>query len=342
MSTFIIAEAGVNHNGDEDKALELVDLAAASGANAVKFQTFSADRLTRPGAEKAAYQQRATGAGDQHSMLKALELSEDAHRRIAERCRERNIEFMSTAFDEISLDMLVALGIKRIKVPSGEITNAPFVTYMASLGLPMIISTGMATMAEVEQAVELVRSVHARLGRPPSDEGLTILHCTSNYPAEAADVNLRAMMTIAQVTGLPVGYSDHTLGIAVSTAAVAMGAAVIEKHFTLDKDLPGPDHMASLEPRELKALVASIREIEQALGDGVKKPTESELAVRALVRRSVTTLRDLEEGAVVTPADVTLLRPGTGIPPAELDVVYGRRVKQAVAAGTTLSWSDLI
>lgn len=342
MSTFIIAEAGVNHNGDEAKALELVDVAADSGADAVKFQTFSADRLTRRGAEKAAYQQRATGDGDQYSMLKALELSEAAHRRVAERCREQDIEFMSTAFDEISLDLLVSLGIKRIKVPSGEITNAPFLAYMATLGLPMIVSTGMADLAEVEQAIAVVRDEWARLNLAPQpDENLTILHCTSNYPADALDVNLRAMTTIAEATRLPVGYSDHTLGIAVSTAAVAMGATVIEKHFTLDKNMPGPDHGASLEPGELKALVASIREVERAMGDGVKRPTESELAVRALVRRSVTTIRDLEEGAFVTPKDVALLRPGTGISPAELANVLGRRVKRAIAAGTTVNWSDL-
>jgi N-acetylneuraminate synthase len=342
MSTFIIAEAGVNHNGEEAKAIELVDVAAEAGADAVKFQTFSADRLTRRGAAKAAYQERATGAGDQYDMLKALELSEDAHRRVAARCRERGIEFMSTAFDELSLDMLVSLGIKRIKVPSGEITNTPFLRYMAGKGLPLIVSTGMATMEEVELAVAVISAERTRLGQlSMPEDATTILHCTSNYPASPEDVNLRAMVSIAETIGLPVGYSDHTLGIAVSTAAVAMGARVIEKHFTLDKSLPGPDHGASLEPDELKAMVASIRIIEQALGDGTKKPTESELAVRALVRRSVTTTRDLAAGTPIAPGDVALMRPGTGIPPASLEDVYGRRLGRSVPAGTTLEWSDL-
>lgn len=342
MSTFIIAEAGVNHNGDEGMALELVDIAADSGADAVKFQTFSADRLTRRGAEKAAYQQRATGAGDQYDMLKALEMSEALHHRILERCALRNIEFMSTGFDEQSLDFLVSLGIQRIKVPSGEITNTPFLRHMASKGLPLIVSTGMASLAEVEDAVIAISDARMHHGfSEPLADLVTILHCTSNYPAAAADVNLRAMLTIAQTTGLPVGYSDHTLGIAVSTAAVAMGATVIEKHFTLDNRLPGPDHSASLEPIELKALVNSIREIELALGDGTKQPTESELAVRAVVRRSVTTLREITAGVPIGPDDVALMRPGTGIPPAELDNVFGRTPKQTIAAGTTLEWSHL-
>ena len=342
MSTFIIAEAGVNHNGDEGMAVELVDVAADSGADAVKFQTFSADRLTRRGAEKAAYQQRTTGAGDQYDMLKALEMSESVHRRILERCALRNIEFMSTAFDEQSLDFLVSLGIKRIKVPSGEITNTPFLRHMASKGLPLIVSTGMASLAEVEDAVAVISEARARHGFSEAlAEVVTILHCTSNYPAAASDVNLRAMLTIARSTGLPVGYSDHTAGIAVSTAAVAMNATVIEKHFTLDKTLAGPDHSASLEPAELKALVDSIREIEQALGDGTKQPTESELAVRAVVRRSVTTLREIAAGTPIGPDDVVLMRPGTGIPPAELDRVFGRVPKHMIAAGATLEWSHL-
>lgn len=342
MSTFIIAEAGVNHNGDEGMAVELVDVAADSGADAVKFQTFSADRLTRRGAEKAAYQQRTTGAGDQYDMLKALEMSESVHRRILERCALRNIEFMSTAFDEQSLDFLVSLGIKRIKVPSGEITNTPFLRHMASKGLPLIVSTGMASLAEVEDAVAVISEARARHGFSEAlAEVVTILHCTSNYPAAASDVNLRAMLTIARSTGLPVGYSDHTAGIAVSTAAVAMNATVIEKHFTLDKTLAGPDHSASLEPAELKALVNSIREIEQALGDGTKQPTESELAVRAVVRRSVTTLREIAAGTPIGPDDVVLMRPGTGIPPAELDRVFGRVPKHTIAAGATLEWSHL-
>jgi N,N'-diacetyllegionaminate synthase len=343
MKTFIIAEAGVNHNGDEKMAFALVEAAAKSGADAVKFQTFSADKLTRKGAEKAEYQKRATGDGDQHAMLKALEMSEQLHQRLFAHCAELGIEFMSTAFDEEALDFLVALGIKRIKVPSGEITNAPFLRRMASKGLPLIVSTGMADLQEIVAALDVIRTErNARGFAEPMAEIVTVLHCTSNYPAENADVNLRAMGTIAKTTGTPVGYSDHTLGLAVSTAAVALGASVIEKHFTLDSQLPGPDHKASLEPDQLGALVRQIRDVEQALGSDVKAPTASELPVRALVRRSVTTVRSLAAGATVGRDDISLMRPGTGIPPIDLERVVGKRTARDIAAGETVTWSDLL
>lgn len=337
--TFIIAEAGVNHNGSLDLALQLVDIAANAGADAVKFQTFSADKLTRRGAEKAVYQQKATGAGDQYDMLKALEMSTEMHERILDRCHERGIEFMSTAFDEDSFDYLVSLGIKRVKVPSGEITNHPFLRHVASSGLPMILSTGMATLDEVREAAEVVREIDPtrKLGG-----SLIVLHCTSNYPAAPAEVNLLAMQTIGCELGVQVGYSDHTLGITISIAAVAMGAEVIEKHFTLDKALPGPDHGASLDPWELRAMVEAIRTVETARGNGVKAPTTSELPVRALVRRSVTTRHDIVAGAVISAADITLLRPGGGIQPAEMGSVPGRRAGRDIAAGETLQWSDLV
>ena len=342
MNTFIIAEAGVNHNGDEKMALELVEAAAKSGADAVKFQTFSADKLTRKGAEKAEYQKQATGDGDQHSMLKALEMSESLHQRLFARCTELGIEFMSTAFDDESLDFLVALGIKRIKVPSGEITNAPLLRHMASKGLPLIVSTGMAELDEVVAAIGIIRAARESLGfAEPLGDIVTILHCTSNYPAENVDVNLRAMNTMAWTTGLPVGYSDHTLGLAVSTGAVALGARVIEKHFTLDSELPGPDHKASLEPDQLAALVQQIRDVEVALGSDIKAPTASELPVRDLVRRSVTTVRPLAAGATVSRDDVTLMRPGTGIPPIDLDKVIGRKSARHIPAGETVHWSDI-
>lgn len=343
MKTFIIAEAGVNHNGDEKMALALVEAAVKSGADAVKFQTFSADKLTRKGAEKAEYQKQATGDGDQHGMLKALEMSENLHRRLFSRCAELGIEFMSTAFDEESLDFLVALGVKRIKVPSGEITNAPLLRHMAGKGLPLIVSTGMAELDEVVAAVDVIRAARIAHGfAEPLAEMVTILHCTSNYPTESADVNLRAMNTMARTTGLPVGYSDHTLGLAVSTGAVALGATVIEKHFTLDSELPGPDHKASLEPDQLGALVRQIRDVEAALGSDVKAPTASELPVRELVRRSVTTVRSLAAGATVGKDDVTLMRPGTGIPPIDLDKVIGRKSARNISAGETLTWSDIV
>lgn len=342
MSTFIIAEAGVNHDGDHERAIQLVEVAAQSGADAVKFQTFSADKLTRKGAEKAEYQKKMTGDGDQHAMLAKLEMSDELHHALVKRSAELGIEFMSTAFDADALDFLVSVGIRRIKVPSGEITNLPFLAHMASKNLPIIVSTGMADMAEVKGAVDAIRAERNRLGfTEPLEDVVTILHCTSNYPAAASDVNLRAMLSMADEIGLPVGYSDHTLGIAISTAAVAMGATVIEKHFTLDKTLPGPDHAASLEPHELNALVRSIRDVEAARGDGIKAPTASELPVRALVRRSVTTVRDIAAGAALTADDVALLRPGTGIPPAEFQSVLGKRTRQAIPAGQTIQWTDL-
>ena len=341
MRTFVIAEAGVNHNGSDELALQLVDIAALSGADAVKFQTFTADKLVRRGAAKAAYQQAATGDGDQHSMLAALELTEAMHRALFERCALRGIEFMSTPFDEDAADFLVGLGMRRIKIPSGEITNHPFLRHLAHKDVPLILSTGMATLGEIEDATAVIRAEREAAGlRRPLAEVLTVLHCTSNYPAAFGDVNLRAMRTIADAIQVPVGYSDHTLGIAVSTAAVALGATVIEKHFTLDKAMPGPDHKASLAPDELAAMIEQIRAVEQALGDPCKQPTAAELPVRELVRRSVTSSRDLAAGEPLQSTDVTLLRPGTGIPPRELVRVVGRALKRSVPAGTTLLWSD--
>jgi N,N'-diacetyllegionaminate synthase len=339
---FIIAEAGVNHNGDQALALELVDIAAACGADAVKFQTFRADKLVRPGADKAEYQKRQTGAGDQHSMLRQLEMSEDLHHKLVARCQSAGVEFMSTPFDEEAADFLVALGMKRIKIPSGEITNHPFLAHLARKDMPLILSTGMASLDEVCEAVEVIRATRAACGfGAPLAECLTILHCTSNYPASPADVNLRAMNTIGAATGLPVGYSDHTAGIAVATAAVALGAIVIEKHFTSDCTLPGPDHRASLEPAGLTAMINQVREIEVAMGSAVKAPTAAELPVLALVRRSVTLARPVAAGQVLTRADLVLLRPGNGIAPKALEQVIGRQPRRELPAGHTLAWDDL-
>lgn len=341
-STFVIAEAGVNHNGNEDLALELVEVAARHGADAVKFQTFSAEKLVVRGARKAEYQARETGEGDQYSMLKALELSEAAHVRVFERCQELGIEFMSTPFDEYAADFLMALGMRRIKVPSGEITNEPFLRFLAAKSVPMILSTGMADLDEVCRAVAVVASARDQAGLDaPLQDVLTILHCTSNYPAACGDVNLRAMQTIAKVTGLQVGYSDHTLGLSVSTAAVAMGAVIIEKHFTLDRNLPGPDHKASLSPEELGNLVRQIREVEQALGSPEKRPTASELPVRAHVRRSVTAVHSKRAGDILQAEDLALMRPGTGIPPSEMVQVLGRVLRRDIPAGKSIEWIDL-
>lgn len=342
MSTFFIAEAGVNHNGSDDMALQLVETAARCGADAVKFQTFTAEKLVRPGAEKADYQKRETGQGDQFDMLKKLEMSMDLHRKLIKRCDELNIEFMSTPFDEEAADFLIALGMKRIKVPSGEITNHPFLAYLAAKNVPMILSTGMSTLQEVQEAVEVVRAERLRLGlHGELAQFLIVLHCTSNYPASPDDVNLRAMQTIGAATGLPIGYSDHTAGVAISVAAVAMGAQVIEKHFTLDRNLPGPDHKASLEPDELALLIQHIRSVERALGSDKKEPMPNELPVRALVRRSVTTTQPIGKGQRLTRDNVALLRPGTGIMPKYFSTAIGKEMARDIGAGVTLDWSDL-
>lgn len=342
MKTFIIAEAGVNHNGQEDLAYALVEAAAESGADAVKFQTFSADRLVRRGAATADYQQRQTGTSDQHALLKALELPLALHEGLFRRCSELGIEFMSTPFDVESADFLAQVGMRRFKIPSGEITNEPFLAHLARFGRPLILSTGMADMDEITRAVEVIEQARSDAGLPPiqADE-LTILHCTSNYPAAYTDVNLRAMATIAQATHLPVGYSDHSLGVAVSTAAVALGAAVIEKHFTIDRELPGPDHRASLTIPELTTMVAQIRAVEMALGSVEKRPAASEIPVRALVRRSVTTVRPIAAGSTIMSEDIGLLRPGNGILPRDRANVVGKRARHAIEAGTTLQWSDI-
>lgn len=342
MKCFFIAEAGVNHNGEESLALELVDIAAKAGADAIKFQSFKAEKLVTEGAKKAAYQERNTGKGTQLDMLKRLEMSESLHIKLLAKCKQANIEFMSTAFDDESIDFLVDLGIRRIKVPSGEITNHPFLRHLASKNLPLILSTGMADMDEILDAVEVIDTSRKELGfEAPLSNILTVLHCTSNYPAALVDVNLNAMRTISSVTGLPVGYSDHTLGVSVSTAAAALGASVIEKHFTLDREMQGPDHKASLEPAELTTLITQIREVELALGSDVKQPTKTELPVRELVRKSVTTVRALPQGHLISEGDITLMRPGNGIKPKDIPNILGKKLVRETAAGYTLKLDDL-
>lgn len=333
MRTYIIAEAGVNHNGSLDMALELVDVAARAGADAVKFQTFKAELLVNRSASKAEYQKRQTGEGSQFDMLKALELSLEDHELLARRCRETGIEFLSTAFDLDSAKFLQGLGISRIKVPSGELTNKPFLQALAAFNLPLILSTGMANLQEVRDALDWVL---------PLNTQVSVLHCTSNYPAAASDVNLRAMQTMAQAFGLPVGYSDHTLGAHVAVAAVALGASILEKHFSLDKNLPGPDHQASLDPPELVDYVRQVREIEAALGDGVKQPVPSELPVRDLVRRSVVAAVDIQAGQEIGAEMLNLLRPATGIAPAQIEQLLGRKAAKLIPAGTPLQLEMLL
>lgn len=339
---FIIAEAGVNHNGDPILARELVVAAAKAGADAVKFQTFKAEKLVAPGTPKAAYQEKNTGGGDQLDMLRSLELSDEITRELFNLCDDCGIEFMSTPFDEDSADFLVSMGMRRIKVPSGELTNHPFLRFLAARKLPLILSTGMADLNEIVESVEVIRSAWAKAGEErPIENLLTILHCTSDYPARLEDVNLRAMQTIAKQTSIPIGYSDHTQGILVSQGAVALGARVIEKHFTLDKDLPGPDHKASLSPEELLEMVLSIRSMEVALGSWEKAATASEHPVRALVRRSAVAITAIAAGDIFSRENIALLRPGTGIPPSDFEGILGKRATRSVSSGQVLAWDDI-
>jgi len=328
--TFLIAEAGVNHNGDLGLARALVDVAAAAGADAVKFQTFTADGLVTRTAPTAAYQQRAPGGqASQHAMLSALELSPAAHEALWAHCASRGIEFLSTPFDVESAHYLKRLGVRRLKISSGDVTNLPMLEVVGGLGLPVILSTGMADLDEVDAAVATLRA-----------SGLTdlvILQCVSNYPADPALTNLRAMDTLAQRFGVPVGLSDHSPGLAVAIAAVARGAVCVEKHFTVDRSLPGPDHQASLLPEELSELVRAVREVESALGDGVKRPAPSELPIRLVARKSLVAGRDLPAGTVLRREDLVILRPGTGLPPSALPRVVGRRIARAVDADSPLT-----
>lgn len=326
----VIAEAGVNHNGNVEMARKLVDAAVASGADAVKFQTFKAEKVISPVAPKAAYQRATTGdSGSQLDIVRALELSYDDFRSLRRYCGECGITFLSTPFDEESVDFLAELGVPAFKVPSGEITNLPLLERVARHGRPVILSTGMADLDEVRTAVETLKRAGAR--------ELVLLHCVSNYPASAASVNLRAMDTMRLEFGAPVGFSDHTEGIAIPLAAVALGACVIEKHFTLDRNLPGPDHRASLEPDQFRGMIVSIREVESALGDGRKVPVPEELDTARVARRSLVAACAIPAGTVLTEGHVAILRPGTGLPPAMRDRVLGRRVRQDVAAGSLLS-----
>jgi N,N'-diacetyllegionaminate synthase len=332
MRCLVIAEIGVNHNGDEKLAAEMVQAAATAGADAVKFQTFRAEALASINAKTVSYQRERTGSDDQLSMLKRLELPMDVFRSLAKQCTQLQIEFMSTAFDAASADALVAIGIRRLKIPSGELTNLPLLRHVAGLGVPLVISTGMSFMAEVEAALHVVRLAGAN--------DVTLLHCTSNYPTAIHDVNLRAMDAMRERFGVSVGYSDHTEGMLVPVAAVARGAVVIEKHFTTDRSLPGPDQCVSMEPSEFAEMVRSIRQIELALGSGEKEPRPDELAVRTAVRRSVVLKRDVEAGQLISADDLDLLRPGTGIQPSELDRVIGARALRPLAQGAVPTWED--
>ena len=320
MSTLIIAEAGVNHNGDIELAKTLIDIAASSGADIVKFQSFDAKNLVTASAAKADYQLANTSTDEsQLEMLMRLQLSEKQHQILKNHAESQSIEYLSSAFDIQSLRTLMKLGQKRIKVPSGEITNIPYLRFIAKLNTEIMLSTGMCTLAEIGAAIKILET-----------QGLTrrnikILHCTSDYPARIDEVNLRAMKTIQEFFGVEVGYSDHTEGIEVSIAAVALGATIIEKHFTIDKNLPGPDHQASLEPSELLMLVESIRNIELAMGSETKSPSAAELRNALAVRKSNVALKPIKRGDFYTEENLTTKRPGVGISPMEWDSIIGLR-----------------
>lgn len=327
---YVIAEAGVNHGGDPDLAFRLVDAAAAAGADAVKFQTFKAERVASPHAAKAAYQRRTTPEDEaQLDMLRRLELPFEVFAELHAYCGRQGIQFLSTPFDDESADFLARLGIPAFKVASGEITNLPLLRRLAAYERPLIVSTGMAGLGEVEAAVATAVSAGCR--------DLVLLHCVSNYPADPADVNLRAMDTLRAAFDVPVGYSDHTLGSEVALAAVARGACVLEKHLTLDRNLPGPDNAASLEPDELRGLIAALRRVEAALGDGLKRPAASELEMQVVGRRSIVAARDIASGTVVTEEMLEFRRPGTGLPPAMLEQVVGRIARRDIPAGSIFS-----
>lgn len=332
--TFIIAEAGVNHNGDISIAKKLIDAAVDAGADAVKFQIFKAENVVSKVAPKAGYQEESTDVAEsQFEMLKRLELTEQDFAELKEYCEQRGILFMSTPHDYGSIDILDQLGVPVFKVGSGDLTNLPYLRHMARKRKPIILSTGMATLGEVEEAVETIWATGNR--------NLILLHCVSNYPARVADCNLRAMQTLEIAFKQPVGFSDHTLGIEISLAAVAMGAKVIEKHFTLDKEMSGPDHKASLEPNELRAMVQGIRKIEKAFGDGIKKPAESEADTRKVSRKSIVAKMNIVKGEVIKADHLIIKRPGTGIKPKYFDSVVGRKARQDIETDTLLSWEDI-
>lgn len=321
---YVIAEAGVNHNGSLEIARKLVEAAAEAGADAVKFQTFRADTLVARDAPKAEYQKETTDAVEsQYQMLRKLELDEAAHRELKELCEERQIDFVSTPFDLTDIPLLTRIGMPFFKIPSGAVTDLPYLRAINACGKPIVLSTGMATLAEVADALGVLK-----------DCPVSLLHCTTEYPCPYADVNLKAMLTLKERFDLPVGYSDHTRGIEVSVAAVALGAEIVEKHFTLDRSMEGPDHKASLEPCELKAMVTAIRNVSAAIsGDGMKEPCEAERQIAAVARKSIVVKEDIRSGEIFTADNLATMRPGTGLSPMRWDDVVGRVAKRNFAKG---------
>jgi len=335
----IIAEAGVNHNGDIQTAKQLIDVAVEADVDYVKFQTFKAETIVSPTAKKAAYQAKNIEDDDnsQFKMLKKLELSHEDHLILMDYCKQKNIQFFSTAFDLEGIDYLDSLGLKMFKIPSGEITNYPYIRAVAKKNKPIILSTGMAKLGEIEEALSIL------IKNGANRENITVLHCNTEYPTPMEDVNLKAMLTIGQAFGVKIGYSDHTLGIEVPIAAVALGASVIEKHFTLDRNLKGPDHKSSLEPNELKAMVKAIRNVEKVIGgNGRKEPSLSESKNIAVARKSIHLKYDLLEETIITEDNIIALRPGDGISAMKWNDVIGKKLQKTKNQFEKLNWSDLI
>ena len=323
MSVFIISEAGVNHNGDINLAKKLIDVALDSGSDAVKFQTFKAENIVAVNAPKAEYQKHTTDADEsQFEMIKKLEMDVNTHKELLAYAKKRNIMFLSSPFDHDSIELLCDLGLEIFKIPSGEITNLPYLRHIGKLNKKIIISTGMADIGEIEDALDVL------IQAGTTKDKITVLHCNTEYPTPYEDVNLTAMVTIGRAFNVKYGYSDHTLGIEVAVAAAALGASVIEKHFTLDKNMDGPDHKASLEPHELKAMIQAIRNIESALGDGIKKPGKSEIPNIVIARKSIIAKKPIKKGEIFTKENLTVKRPGNGISPMRWDEIIGKRARK--------------
>lgn len=332
---FIIAEAGVNHIGDIELAFKLIDVAKEAGADAVKFQTFKAERVTTKKASMAEYQKKNVGKSKtQYEMIKKLELSFDDFVKLKEYCDEKGILFLSSPFDHESIDFLELL-VPCYKIPSGEIVNYPYLEHVASKRKPIIMSTGMANLGEVERALNIIYNVN-------SNAEVYLLHCTTNYPTPFDEVNLKAMVTLREAFKVPVGYSDHTLGIEVPIAAVALGAVIIEKHFTLDRNLPGPDHKASLEPDELKVMVRAIRNVEKALGDGIKRPNRSEETIMQVVRKKLVAVRDMDIGEIVKKKDIAIKRADKGLKPEFIDMITGKQLRKSIKEDEPFTWEHFM
>jgi len=332
---FIVAEAGVNHNGDVDLGKRLIDVAKEAQTDAVKFQAFKAENVVTKYAEKARYQKETTGPDkSQYNMIKRLELKDEEIRELYNYAEKNNVILLSSAFDKESVDLLSNLGVPAFKVPSGEITNFPLLRYIAEKKKPIILSTGMSTIGEIEEALEVIREQGV--------EDIVLLHCVTSYPAKIEDVNLRVIEALRRKFKLPVGFSDHTLGITIPIAVAALGAVLIEKHFTLDRTLPGPDHRASLEPDELKDMIKAIRNVEKALGDGIKKPTKDEERIKKVVRRSIVAKMEIPKGTVITEDMLDLKRPAVGIEPKYLNEIIGKRAKKNIKPDELITFDKLV